>query len=217
MTINFWINDPAILVDTDYISELWPMEFMSFNQKLNSLSRLIIILSILGFIIFNSYKHLFIGISVLIVIIVVKYSKSNVLEEFTSGGSKEIETEKDILLDEEVKEYKKPTSNNPLGNVLLTDYQDNPGRKPAPPAYHDDMNNEINIKTKEMIKEINNNNVEIEKKLFQDLGNNTMFDYSMRNFYSTANTEIPNDQQSFKNFLYGDLKSTKDGSLLVPK
>tara|TARA_B100000941_G_C28392304_1_gene493423 strand:+ start:35 stop:688 length:654 start_codon:yes stop_codon:yes gene_type:complete len=217
MTINFWINDPAILVDTDYISELWPMEFMSFNQKLNSLSRLIIILSILGFIIFNSYKHLFIGISVLIVIVVVKYSKSNVLEEFTSGGSKEIETEKDILLDEEVKEYKKPTSNNPLGNVLLTDYQDNPGRKPAPPAYHDDMNNEINIKTKEMIKEINNNNVEIEKKLFQDLGNNTMFDYSMRNFYSTANTEIPNDQQSFKNFLYGDLKSTKDGSLLVPK
>ena len=128
-----------------------------------------------------------------------------------------MEEKKDISTEDKLKEYKKPTSKNPLGNVMLTDYHENPTRKPAPPAYHDDMNDEINMKTKEMIKEINNNNVEIEKKLFQDLGNNTMFDYSTRNFYSTANTEIPNDQQSFKDFLYGDLKSSKDGSLLIPK
>ena len=48
-------------------------------------------------------------------------------------------------------------------------------------------------------------------------GNNTEFDYSMRNFYSTANTEIPSDQESFSNYLYGDMKSTKDGTLLNPK
>ena len=68
-----------------------------------------------------------------------------------------------------------------------------------------------------MIKEINKNNVDIEKKLFQDLGNNTAFDYSMRNFYSTANTEIPSDQKSFTEYLYGDMKSTKDGTLLKPR
>ena len=68
-----------------------------------------------------------------------------------------------------------------------------------------------------MIKELNSENIDIEKKLFYDLGNNTEFDYSMRNFYSTANTEIPSDQEAFSNYLYGDMKSTKDGTLLNPK
>jgi hypothetical protein len=222
MTINFWINNPTVLLDQNYISEVWPTEFMTFNQKLNALSRLIIILSILGFLFSRSLKFLFTGFSIILVIIVVKFSTlNNVLEGFSqndfTGSMNEEKQQSDELLKDKMNEYKKPTSRNPLGNVLLTDYQDNPVRKAAPPAFHDDVTNEINFKTKEMIKEINSNNVEIEKKLFQDLGNNTMFDYSMRSFYSTANTEIPNDQQSFKEFLYGDLKSTKDGTLLLPK
>lgn len=220
MTTNFWINDPVILFNSKYISEVWPSEFMTFNQKLNALSRMIILLSILGYLLFRSLKFLFMGISVLSVIIVVKFSNFNT-EGFSNIQSIDVMDEnkqnEDEMMKEKMDEYKKPTSRNPLGNVLLTDYQDHPTRRSAPPAFHEDMNEEINLKTKEMIKEINSNNVEIEKKLFQDLGNNTMFDYSMRNFYSTANTQIPNDQQSFKDFLYGDLKSTKDGTLLLPK
>mgnify|MGYP001208551390 FL=1 len=220
MTTNFWIHDPVILFDSKYISEVWPSEFMTFNQKLNALSRMIILLSVLGYLLFRSLKFLFMGISVLSVIIVVKFSNFNT-EGFTNIQSIDVMDEnkqnEDEMMREKINEYKKPTSRNPLGNVLLTDYQDNPTRKAAPPAFHEDMNEDIKMKTKEMIKEINSNNVEIEKKLFQDLGNNTSFDYSMRNFYSTANTQIPNDQQSFKDFLYGDLKSKKDGTLLSAK
>ena len=39
MTTKFWIQDPSVLIDKHHSFELWPMSFMSFNEKLNSLSR----------------------------------------------------------------------------------------------------------------------------------------------------------------------------------
>ena len=34
----------------------------------------------------------------------------------------------------------------------------------------------------------------------------------MRNFYTTASTTIPNDQEGFSQFLYGDMISSKEGN-----
>ena len=45
MSTQFWFNSPAELIST----EVWPTNFMSTNQKLNAISRLVIILSVLGF------------------------------------------------------------------------------------------------------------------------------------------------------------------------
>ena len=218
MTTKFWMNDPSILINKEHIFQLWPMSFMSFNEKLNSLSRLIIIFSLMGGLIFRSIKAITTGIVVLFLIALLKAgSISNLNEGFSSledpeEANENIDKEEIDDIKIQVSSYKKPTSNNPLGNVLLTEIYDNPERKPAPPAFYHGMDEEIKNKTKEMIKEINKSNVDIEKKLFQDLGNNTVFDYSMRNFYSTANTQIPNDQNGFTKFLYGDMKSTKDGT-----
>ena len=147
---------------------------------------------------------------------------SNMTESFMNGDLFNVEdeikeNEENDAIKKKITEYKKPTTKNPLGNVLLTEINDNPSRKSAPPAFYDSITDEIGLKTKEMIKELNSENIDIEKKLFYDLGNNTEFDYSMRNFYSTANTEIPSDQEAFSNYLYGDMKSTKDGTLLNPK
>ena len=50
---------------------------MTFNQKLNALSRMIILLSVLGYLLFRSLKFLFMGISELSDIIVVKFSNFN--------------------------------------------------------------------------------------------------------------------------------------------
>ena len=40
------------------------------------------------------------------------------------------------------------------------------------------------------------------------------FDYSMRNFYTTPNNEIPNAQTKFAEWCYGDMPSRKDGTNL---
>ena len=223
MTTNFWTQDPSVLIDKEQVFELWPTSFMSYNQKLNALTRIIIILSLLGYFVFGSLKSITTGFVVVFLIVMLKAgSMSNMTESFMNGALFNVEDEieenqENDAIKKKITEYKKPTTNNPLGNVLLTEIHDNPERKSAPPAFYDSITDEIGLKTKEMIKELNSENIDIEKKLFYDLGNNSEFDYSMRNFYSTANTEIPSDQEAFSNYLYGDMKSTKDGTLLNPK
>ena len=108
------------------------------------------------------------------------------------------------------KDFYPVTSRNPMGNVLLTDYEDNPNKKPAPPT-EDDIDN-ILEKTKEMIIKTNPGQPDIADKLFSDLGDNFNFEQSMRPFYSNANTEIPNDQNAFAEFCYGSMISCKEGN-----
>ena len=43
--------------------------------------------------------------------------------------------------------------------------------------------------------------LELEEKLFKDLGDNFSFDQSMRTWYATPNTQVPNDQKKFAEFL----------------
>ena len=47
MTIPFWSNDPTVLFNKDYIFELWPTTNMCYEQKLNAITRLIILIKIL--------------------------------------------------------------------------------------------------------------------------------------------------------------------------
>ena len=47
---SFWGNNPAILLNKNEILELFPTSNMNYNQKLNSITRLIILLTLIGFI-----------------------------------------------------------------------------------------------------------------------------------------------------------------------
>ena len=43
---SFWGNNPAILLNKNEILELFPTSSMNYNQKLNSITRLIILLTL---------------------------------------------------------------------------------------------------------------------------------------------------------------------------
>jgi ABC-type bacteriocin/lantibiotic exporter with double-glycine peptidase domain len=80
--IPFWSNDPTIIMNKDYIFEVWPTPKMTFEQKLNAISRLIIILTVLGFIFTMSTKILLVGIITLVVIFALyKSRKQKVTKE----------------------------------------------------------------------------------------------------------------------------------------
>ena len=49
MSDTFWLNNPLILVDKNHITEIFPIGKLSYIGKLNALTRSIIILSILGY------------------------------------------------------------------------------------------------------------------------------------------------------------------------
>ena len=48
-TNTFWLNNPVILFDKNAITELWPLESMTREQKINAITRLVIILTLIGF------------------------------------------------------------------------------------------------------------------------------------------------------------------------
>ena len=74
-----------------------------------------------------------------------------------------------------------------------------------------DVKKEINDKTQEFVAD-NFGDPKIADKLFKDLGDSFTFDQSMRTWYATANTQVPNDQNAFAEYCYGDMVSCKEGN-----
>jgi hypothetical protein len=108
--------------------------------------------------------------------------------------------------------FREPDSTNPFGNVLVTDYLYDPQRKPAPPASNEIVNDNIIEQAKEFVRKSNPDQPDLTEKLFQDLGDQYVFEQSLRPFTSTPSTTIPNDQQSFTDFCYGSMTSCKEGN-----
>ena len=111
--------------------------------------------------------------------------------------------------------FQAPTVQNPFGNVLVTDYDDRTTRLPAAPIDQPVVSQTILDQAKELVREMHPEQPEVSEKLFRDLGEQFTFEQSMRPFYSMPNTSIPNDQQAFTNFCYGNMVSCKEGNELA--
>ena len=219
----FWLNDPTILMNKEYILQLWPKSSMTFEENLNAISRVIIILSILGFLVTKSINIIIVGVITLIVIIILYNTRKPKLIRTTEGfnigsgmsnGSPVIDGPK-TLQTYLNSEFTKTTKKNPLSNVLLTDIGDNPNRKAAPPAFNIQVYEDINNHTKKMVQSLNPGIKNTNKQLFGDLGEKFEFDQSMSRFYSTPNTKVANDQGAFAEYLYGDMPSCRNGDAVA--
>ncbi len=203
----FWIYDPYVLLDTSTVFNLWPLESMTREEKLNAISKFVIYATILGVFLFKNLKLFLTGIITLAVLVATYFILNN------KKNTKLTEAFSDRTLYEKFKDnYTNPTSKNPIMNVLLPEIQDNPERLPAAPSYNTAVEEEINNSAKEIIKQ-NFNNDSVEDKLFNDLGDKFQFEQSMRQFYTTANTRIANNQKEFAQFCYGNMASCKDGDV----
>jgi hypothetical protein len=108
--------------------------------------------------------------------------------------------------------FDETNSSNPFGNVLMTDYEYNPNKKPAPPAFNKNVNDTILKQAKQFVSEANPDQPDIADKLFKDLGEQLVFEQSLRPFNSNPSTTIPNDQAAFADFCYGSMISCKEGN-----
>lgn len=220
MSIQFWTNDPTILLNKDYIFELWPTPNMCYNQKLNAITRLIAILTIVGFAITMSVKILFVGVATIAAIFALyKMQKQKITPQILAEGFSNQttinsdKTTNPVTLESALKtEFKMGNKKNPFSNVLLTDIADDPQRKPAPPSFNPDVDEDIVRSTKKMVQSLNQGIKNTDKQLFGDLYNNFELDQSNRLFYSTANTRVGNDQGAFGEFLYGYMPSAKESN-----
>tara|TARA_B110000483_G_scaffold243032_1_gene330981 strand:+ start:4660 stop:5361 length:702 start_codon:yes stop_codon:yes gene_type:complete len=207
ITIKFWIHDPYVLLDKTKLFDMWPIESMTREEKLNAISKFVIYSTFFGVFLFKSIKLLFTGIITLVILVVTYFilnnkEKNKTKEKFSNRN----------LYKKFKHNYTNPDTKNPMMNVLLPEIQENPERLPAAPAYNKAVEEEINNSTKEIIKQ-NFNDQTIDEKLFNDLGDKFQFEQSMRQFYSTANTRVCNNQKEFAQFCYGNMASCKDGDV----
>ena len=226
MTIQFWSNDPTILFNKDYIFELWPTTSMCYEQKLNAISRLIILLTILGYILTMSKRVLAVGVITLLVIFILynmrkqKLTK-DMLENFEVQGNevtgmfdnKPKSFVNPVTLDAVLRtEFKEGNKKNPFSNVLLTQINDDPNRKAAPPSFNVDVDEDITKNVKRAVQMMNPDIKNTNKQLFGDLWQQFELDQSNRVFYSTPNTRVANDQGAYGQYLYGWMPSGKEST-----
>jgi len=204
----FWLANPSILFSKNHITELWPSEKMTREQKLNAITRLVILLTLVGFFLSNNYKILVTGIvSIVFLIITYKILNNNSNQKIKETFSNE------NMYDKVKHNFTNPTISNPVMNILLPEIQDNPNRLQAAPSYNKAVEKAINEETQDFIVTNFNNDETIRTKLFNNREDKFDFECSMRQFYSTANTRVPNNQNEFARFCYGNMASCKDGDV----
>ena len=197
MNTSFWLDNPNVLLNKNHLTEIWPQDNFDLDRKLNAITRLILILAILGFLFTkSSYIIVSAAVSIVILVMIHKSKSSSKLEGMSNLDVKINKEEFEELLNEE---FTMPTKKNPFMNVLMNEYKDNPERKSAAPVYNEEVLDEATKKSRS------------DDKLYKNLGDNLTFQNSLRNFYSMPNTNIPNNQKEFAEFCYGNMASCKEG------
>lgn len=193
MSEQFWIEDFSLLFQQDKMLIFFPTKNMSCYEIMNSVTRLSIYLSMALYLYNRSSKMFFIAVIINIIMIVIYKSNRHYLEK--------LENEHFSLTHEynNVRNCTEPTVNNPFMNVMMNDYSKNPNRKKACKSY--DI-----PKIKEKIETTFNHN------LYSDVTDIYNRNHSQRQFYTTASTTIPNDQNSFANWLYHSPPTCKEGN-----
>jgi hypothetical protein len=162
---------------------------MTLNEKLNAMTRLIILLSVLGFVVFNRSLFLVIGL-ILIALIVIFYKKDSLMEGMTNQNTKILPM-------------------NPVNNVLMTDYKEFPHLKPNHPEYNEGVENSINSSAMSSILLQNKDNKDMIMG-FSTTRDQLEFEQSMRPFFTQPVTTV--DQAEYKGFikfLAGSMPSDK--------
>lgn len=181
----FWLDDYSILFDRHRLVEFVPTEDMTIVEKFNAVTRFMVYLGVLLTLIYGSINMMYIPLITGFVIYLTHEHYPDILEQ--KGG------------DPTVQEVQMPTQDNPFMNVLMTDYTNNPQRKPAGDI-------EISAVNEEVEKNFNHG-------LYKDVDDIWGKNNSQRQFYTNPATTIPNDRDSFMKWCYSTPYTCKDGNL----
>jgi len=179
-----WFEDPRILFDVNKVLEFWPNARQTSEERVNATSRFIIYATCLIYLLRRDVRIFVLGIMVLAVLYLMY--RSNMIKEnmYRPEGSG----------DQAYGNCQIPTIENPMGNVLMTDYADRPNRPPAC----------FSPSVAPLIKK------NLDDTLPYDAGRSRsplpeQQRYSAsRQFVSSPVTTIPGDQTGFAEWLYGE-------------
>lgn len=169
-----WFDDPQQLINAERVSQFWPTRDQTPEERINAASRFVIYATCLIYVIRRDPRVFILGTTVLAVIYVLY--KSKMVKE-TYGVSS-------------VGEWcQAPTVENPMGNVLITDFTDAPNRLEA--CYYSSVKHNA---TDRIPFDSGRSRSPLPKYMRNALD---------RQFVSNPVTKIPGDQTRFAEWLYG--------------
>ena len=112
-----WFEDPKQLVRVDKVHEFWPSKTQSSAERVDASARFIIYASCLIYLIKRDPRIFVLGATAIGVLYIME--KSNMVKD----GVRPTNVYNNIG-----KECSMPTKDNPIGNVLMSDYVDRPDR-----------------------------------------------------------------------------------------
>ena len=209
MDNNIWFSNINLLFSKDNLFKIVPTSKMSMGEKINTITRFALYLSILLYLTSGNYLYFYIILitavsSYLLYVFKGKEFFDDELLDDNANNSDYNDNDNDndnSNTNNVLKDCQKPTKENPLMNPLIGD---NP------------------YKNKEACNIENNTVLEnIDKKFCDRLYQNTSSIFANRNnqqrFYSMPNTQIPNDQTAFANWLYKTPVSCASGDSMLLK
>ncbi len=185
---------------------------MSYEDKLNSISRLVILMCIIGYAFTHNEKLCIIGtITLALILSMYQWKKREGFEKFSELEREKANAKKKVVFSDVLEnEFHPTTKQNPFGNVLLTDIGDNPQRHAAAPSFHPIVQSDIKKAVKKQTQMLHPDIDGTNKQIYGDLLENYNLDKSLARFYATPNTRVENDQGAFANYLYGGMYSSKE-------
>ena len=113
-----WFEDPKQLVRVDKVHEFWPSKTQSSADRVNATARFIIYATCIIYLIRRDPRIFVLGATALGVLYIME--KSNMVKD---GVIRPTNVHKNVD-----KTCSMPTKDNPMGNVLMSDYADRPDR-----------------------------------------------------------------------------------------
>ena len=184
---HFWYYDFMELFDVDKLTSFFPTNNMDLSEKLNSICRLFLYISIILFLYTDKGKYLLVFPIILLITYYVYFNKEKIIEKLSNE-----------------QKIRPSTIDNPMMNCNIISGSDMNNRAPIL------ENNKV---LKDKVKENLIHKLPINNKLFKstfDLFNNNN---SQRQFYTTPSTTIPNDQTAFAKWCYSTVPTCKEKNM----
>ena len=173
-------EDPKQVVRSDKVTEFWPTSQQTTAERVNAPARFVIYATCILYLIRRDIRIFILGATVLSVLYVMEKSK------MIKGKKEKKETY--------VPECQLPTVDNPMANVLMSDFDGRPDRPSA--CRYDTVRDEVN----DMLSGRIPYGPQKSRSPMPDAQRNAF----SRQFVSGPVTSIPGDQTAFAEWLYGE-------------
>ena len=192
---NFWLNDLTVLFNRNNLLQIIPYNYLSTNEKLNSIFRLSIYFSVIMFMLKKDYRYL--GIILIVGLLTVIINRNAKLLNIENNNPP-LDIINDSNSNSDAQGCKLPTASNPFMNPTFTDFESGNLQRAC--------NSYDNSVIRSMENEYFNNGLYRDQMDIFNNGN------SQREFYTMPVNSIVNDSVKFAEWCYKTPPTCAEGN-----